>query len=71
MMIVKQKDLKNLAKEKLVFDLTNCDFDFVDSFDVLAVSKGIYGVNGCLLKDFDTNQLYVITERNSNLFKII
>ena len=36
----------------------------------IAISYGIYGMNGGLFRDCETGELYVITARNTNLFRI-
>lgn len=39
--------------------------------EVVAISSGVYGINGALLADKNTNELYKITSRNSVLFQMV
>lgn len=73
-MKVTPKQLKDMVKEGLATDITNApDIDELDRklhFEVVSVGKGIYGMNCALLKGND-GKTYVITSRNSNLFKLV
>ena len=42
-----------------------------DYFIKIAISSGIYGINGCVVKGAKTRTLYKITSRNSNLLYIV
>ena len=44
--------------------------DLPRKWEVIAISAGTYGVNGCVYSDKEGN-LYKITKRCSNLFRII
>ena len=56
-----QKALKALCKEGKAKDITRCVV-LVKNLTVIAVSRGIYGVNGILMQDPHGNQ-YAITKR--------
>ena len=70
MKTMKQKEIKNLVKLGVAVDITSeeCSLDRYRRLDPVAVSRGKYGMNGGLLKDFQTGKLYAITARNSALF---
>ena len=68
-----QKQIKDYVRDGAAIDITNYGFDEMDQFlrehnlDKIAVSRGVYGMNGGLLQDRDTGELYAITARNSAL----
>lgn len=55
-----QKALRNLVAEGKATDLTHKDV--IEGLTVIAVSRGIYGINGLLMQDPHGNQ-YAITKR--------
>lgn len=68
------KDIKKINAE----DITRLSSDEIKKlmkeenyFTEIAISSGIYGINGCIVKGAKTGILYKITSRNSNLFYII
>jgi hypothetical protein len=70
MKTMKQKEIKNLIKIGAAVDITNKETneDIWRNIERIAVSRGIHGMNGGLLKDKRNGVLYAITARNSNLF---
>lgn len=70
-----QKMIKDLVKQGIAQDITNFDFDQNEALrkshnlSKVGSSFGIYGINGGLLKDDDTGQLFAITKRNGTLFQ--
>ena len=68
-----QKQIKDYVRDGAAIDITNYGFDEMDQFlrehnlDKIAVSRGVNGMNGGLLQDRDTGELYAITARNSAL----
>lgn len=70
MKTMKQKEIKNLVKLGVAIDITaeEGNLDRYRRLDPVAVSRGKYGMNGGLLKDCQTANLYAITARNSALF---
>lgn len=68
-----QKQIKDYVRDGAAIDITNYGFDEMDQFlrehnlDKIAISRGVYGMNGGLLQDRDTGELYAITARNSAL----
>ncbi len=70
MKTMKQKEIKNLVKLGAAVDITAEEGNLTRyrRLDPIAVSRGKYGMNGGLLKDHETGQLYAITARNSALF---
>ncbi len=68
-----QKQIKDYVRDGAAIDITNYGFsemkDFLHSHDLdkIAVSRGTYGINGGLLQDRDTGEMYAITARNSVL----
>ena len=57
-------------------DITQYSFEEADalykahSLETIAVSSGIYGLNGALLKD-ENGKLYAITARNTTLAQLV
>ena len=70
MKTMKQKEIKNLVKLGVAIDITaeEGNLDRYRQLDPIAVSRGKYGMNGGLMKDYETGKLYAITARNSALF---
>lgn len=70
MKTMKQKEIKNLVKLGVAIDITaeEGNLDRYRQLDPIAISRGKYGMNGGLLKDYETGKLYAITARNSALF---
>lgn len=70
------KELKNLVRIGAAEDITNYSFEEVRSFnasrtlDKVGYSSGTYGINGGLLKDYNTGELFAITARNSTLMQL-
>lgn len=68
-----QKELKTFARDGIAQDITTMNFEQMKEFlhthnlDRVGVSRGVYGLNGGLLKDIETGEFYVITTRNSAL----
>lgn len=58
-------DVTNYSNEKAISLKRECDLT------VIAVSSGINGTNGALLKDLKTGQVYAITARNSVLLQLV
>lgn len=67
------KDIKNANAT----NITNYSFEECKALnksadlDKIAVSSGVYGVNGALLEDRKTGERYKITSRNSVLFYFV
>ena len=66
-----QKEIKRLVTIGAAVDITTWDSEDLEKLNVekIALSFGIYGMNGGLFKDKDGN-LYAITARNAALFTI-
>lgn len=68
-----QREIKDYTRTGAAVDITGYSFDemrdFLHAHDLekVGTSSGIYGINGGLLKDRETGELYAITARNSNL----
>lgn len=68
-----QKALRELVKLGTAENITAYGFeemrDFLHahSLDKVGYSSGVYGINGGLLQDTQTGQLYAITARNTAL----
>lgn len=68
-----QKALRELVKLGAAESITNYNFnqmkEFLQSHDLdkIGYSSGVYGINGGLLQDTKTGQLYAITARNTAL----
>ena len=70
MKTMKQKEIKTLVKLGVAIDITAEEGSLTRyrQLDPIAVSRGKYGMNGGLLKDYETGKLYAITARCSALF---
>lgn len=69
-----QKELKRLALYGAK-DITNLDdikiMELINNNKLTSIgyASGIYGLNGLLIQNDDTKELYVITKRTTNLFR--
>lgn len=72
---LKQKELKDMARYGQAEDITTIsDAEAKElkkkGIETVGISRGVYGMNGALLRDKDGNK-YVITARSSNLFYFV
>ena len=71
-----QKALKKHVAAGIAHDITHYSFEEADalhrahSLETIAVSSGVYGLNGALLKD-ENGKLYAITARNTTLAQLV
>ena len=71
-----QKALKKHVAAGIAQDITQYSFEEADALyrtqnlETIAVSSGIYGLNGALLKD-ENGKLYAITARNTTLAQLV
>ena len=65
-----QSEIKRLVKTGAAIDITTAppSEELWTNAEKVAVSRGINGMNGGLLKDRRDGQLYAITARNTALF---
>ena len=69
----KVKDIRDYVRLGIASDLTNLSsaemHEFLKVHDVekIGYSTGVYGINGGLMKDRGTGELYAITARNAAL----
>lgn len=70
-----QKSLKELANDGIAKDITNLSDEETKKLrdkhghlEVMRVIHGTYGMNGAILKSYETGEYFVITSRNGNLF---
>lgn len=63
-----QKEIKNLIKFGAAIELTDTKTIPAGRVSTVALSFGLYGMNGALLKDDETGQLYAIPRRDGILF---
>lgn len=64
------KEIKNYIALGIATNVTNYAAENLPKcYDTIAYSSGTYGINGGIYKDKDGN-MYAITARNSNLFRI-
>ena len=67
------REIKNLVSIGAAQNITNYDFNTMNEFlharnlDKVGYSSGIYGINGGVLKDLTTGELFAITARNTAL----
>ena len=70
-----KKTTQKAIREKRATDITNYSFDQVNelmkvhTLKTVAMSFGVYGMNGALFED-ENGELYKITTRNSTLFQM-
>ena len=64
------KELRRLVAIGAARDITSVNADNLlkSNYEKIGYSRGIYGINGGLIKDADGN-FYAITARSSNLFR--
>lgn len=70
-----QKELKNLVALGCAENINSYSFEEVQQLqqrplDKVGYSSGVYGINGGLIKDRNTGELFAITARNSALLQI-
>lgn len=63
-----QKEIKRLIKVGAAIELTDTATIPAGRLEAVALSFGMYGMNGALFQDAETGQLYAIPCRNSILF---
>ena len=70
--IMKLKEIKNLVRLGIAQDMTNAYFeDIPKRREIIAVSTGTYGMNGCLFRDTESGKLYAVLSRSTLLFQIV
>ena len=73
---IAKKNIHEYIQLGLAQDITSYDFDQAEqlrkdhTMDVIAVSRGVYGMTGALLQD-ENGERYAITVRNSTLFQLV
>lgn len=71
-----KKEIREYVRLGLAQDITAYDFDRAEqlrkdhTLDVIAVSRGVYGMTGAILQD-ENGERYAITARNSTLFQLV
>lgn len=63
-----QREIKRLIKVGAAIELTDAKTVNAGRLEVVALSFGVYGMNGGLFRDYESGQLYAISSRNSILF---
>lgn len=66
-----QKELRQLVRLGVAEDYTSKPADYMYTLrrlEKVGYSSGIYGINGGLMQDTETGQLYAVIGRCSNLF---
>lgn len=63
-----QREIKRLIKVGAAIELTDAKTINAGRLEVVALSFGVYGMNGGLFRDYESGQLYAIPCRNSILF---
>ena len=70
----KQKELRELVQLGVAEDYTNKPSEYIYTLrrlDKVGYSTGVYGINGGLVEDAETGQLYASIGRCSNLFILL
>lgn len=63
-----QKEIKRLIKAVAAIELTDTNTIPAGRLETVALSFGVYGMNGGLFRDTETGQLYGIPRRDGILF---
>lgn len=63
-----QKEIKRLIKAGAAIELIDTKTVSAGRLQTVAMSFGIYGMNGGLFRDTETGQLYAIPRRDGILF---
>lgn len=66
-----QKELRQLVRLGVAEDYTNKPADYMYTLrrlEKVGYFSGVYGINGGLVQDTETGQLYAVIGRCSNLF---
>ena len=63
-----QREIKRLVKLGAAIELTDTKTIPAGRLTQVAYSCGVYGINGAILKDDTTGQLYAIPRRDGILF---
>ena len=70
-----KKTTRKAIRATCAIDITNYSFDQANdlmnthNLQIVAMSFGVYGMNGALFKD-ENGELYKITARNTTLFQM-
>lgn len=71
-----QKELRELVKMKIAKDLSTCNHSDISEFikthhiEKIGISSGTYGINGGVIQDVESGELYVIIGRNVALLTV-
>ena len=63
-----RSELKRLIKVGAAIELTDTNTIPAGRLETVALSFGMYGMNGGLFRDYESGQLYAIPRRDSILF---
>ena len=63
-----QSELKRLIKVGAAVELSDTNTIPAGRLETVALSFGMYGMNGGLFRDYESGQLYAIPRRDSMLF---
>lgn len=71
----KQKEIKAFIQDGIAKKLDGTfeeilDFIHTHNFERIGYSAGVYGLNGGIIRDMESGELYAIPARNSTLFMI-
>lgn len=64
------KEIRNAVRLGLAVDITSAA-EVPTNYEKIAYSVGVYGLNGCLIQDRTTGEMYAVTARSTNLFILI
>lgn len=63
------REIKRYVSLGAAIDITTAELPAIqEPFEKIGVSRGIYGMNGGLLRGKSSGTIYAITARNTNLF---
>ena len=76
-MTFSKKAIRELIQRHIAQDITAYSWEQAEelrksaSLETVGTSHGIYGMNGAILRDRNSGNLYAITARNSTLFQLV
>lgn len=70
-----QKEIRGYVRNGLAVDVTSWSFEQIKELqkkplDKVGYSSGVYGLNGCIVQDIETGEMYAVTARSSALAQL-
>lgn len=68
---MKQKEIRNMIRNGIAKEITSYDNIPAGRLEIIAVSRGVYGMNAALFRHVDSGDLYAVPSRSSLLFFLV